>query len=1363
VGRRTAGLVTAAPATQFSVLGEIAAMAAGPDRDKAAVDWIHEQLALCPNDQVTRQRLRNEVARLKVVPLKMFDAVAGRVSRVAAVFDEDPDRPGRPAPPEGMLPVPGSPGWGYRPASGEFAGDVWQSGREGYSEVLGWAPSVPRFLETPSPDGSGATAYYFEIRAGGRTVVASGDELALGEPWKLLPVTGTGAKRVREVLANIVLAEAAKGPIGRALARTGWHRDNDGDRYYVFADGRTSDGREVVLVGKRHRDRLAAAARTVQLPDTGEIAAAIFAVAEHGRGPGLAGLGIGVRALGQSLHRVPGGFIAIGEPNAGKSSLGWHARLVMVARADRADAWPPLPSATFLDTKTIIESAMDYEADMPTLIDDAAITDKSSRAEVGDVVAKLEMVFRALANDAAQRGRMDRTMLPRDPNYVRSPVIATMQGSVADIPVQNSLLRRVVLLPVRRGDIDIAWYREAGNASGLVTPIRALGEHLVITYLSVLGDKAPAYIAAMDAEARKMLAAALEEIMPGWEDNAEGLAGVADIAACALSGLLIACAVCNLSAGIVQHEALPYLVSAIAAQAARMGDSAEAASPGEALGEILRAALLDQRAHVRDHQGEAAPAIPGLADQEQGLEAVGDRSGLTVYRGRGVPLYWLPDVPAIGVRAESLHKLIRASADTRVPAKTPRSLPGYLVAERLAIASDQKDGTGTHQKKIAGTKQRLVYLTADTLAEAAENGDRVTGTTGTTGTAQVNAANSNGTDGTGVTLTGTSQVRDGFAAAPVPPPVAADPSNYAPDVRGTASPGAVPVATSEVPVPVRETCAKCGGSLGRWLIDRGATHHVCCYADGDPEFARVFGGEPSAASAVALALGDERTTVVPAAPVAEAPEVTHRRWVVLGLGDRAYAAGGEVLTLADGTLAGITNAGELAAVALALGAERLYIPREVREALGLPEALGDTDGPRQGVPHIFTESTDPGQWDIWPAEPVGLAGWMAIYRMPSALHQGAAVVFPEWLRNTPALAELAPVDLARALELIHLATTHGGNGSGGVEFYRSPASTFARHLDKAARYSRKGSREAIELPPPYDRTAKHPRNAPTALKPPGSHPVAVAELHEGDVIARLDVRSCFASAAESTDFGIGEAEHVKGGELTKHPGARLVRVPAGATAHPSLLPFAPAASGKARDVLAWMDTHAALWLAECGIPVELIESWIWPTKHRVFESALGRLGEARTRLEADGSVPALAAAAVVKAMPNTFLGGWLASDFNGARRDDDWTARWDWWLSIRVQAEVRKQRNLLPSLLAGPVQVLGEQQVDSVYVAAPTIADILAMPGTGGNPAIADKRGKFKLEAHATVTHDLAAILADRKGTGHARLAAIRATLAEGE
>jgi len=196
-------------------------------------------------------------------------------------------------------------------------------------------------------------------------------------------------------------------------------------------------------------------------------------------------------------------------------------------------------------------------------------------------------------------------------------------------------------------------------------------------------------------------------------------------------------------------------------------------------------------------------------------------------------------------------------------------------------------------------------------------------------------------------------------------------------------------------------------------------------------------------------------------------------------------------------------------------------------------------------------------------------------------------------------------------------------------------------------------------------------------------------------------------------------------------------------AHPSLMPWLPA-EGRRRDAIGWLDTSAAQWLTARGVPLEVLESYTWPEHARVFNSATERLTAARARLKADGSRPALAAAAIVKAMSAVLMGGWLASTFGGERPEGDWLYRPDWWHAIRALAEVRKQRALVHALEAGALLVLGGDHQDSVYVAAESLAALEAAPGSGGLLVRPGVNGKFKVKAHREVTPELAEALAAR-------------------
>jgi hypothetical protein len=1436
-------------------LREAEAVADPAKRQEAAVAATRALLMARP-DEFTRELARAEAKRSGVMPLGMFDAIAREVRTLTL-----PPPVAAARMPDNALEVPGSAGCCYVPYdSPDDPGEVLEARGKDWRRLLPWAPEVPRTLVAPNDEGETLCRYY-EIRAGGDSAVASAEELVTGEIWRRFPVPGTGSKRVREILANIVLAEAQALTPAPALTHTGWHAAEDGKRFYVFADGRASDRREVHLIGAESSLRLAAAP---VVPDPGAVAAAIRAIAEHGRGPALAALGIGARSLGHSLHKVLGGFLFVGPRNSGKSSAAWHGRTMLIARHGRVNAWPPVPSALFTATPARLETDLDFEGDMPSLLDDAALNAQSRAADEARVTAALEQVFRPLANDTAVRPRSSRTLAPQESRYVRSPVMATLQRLPG--AVDPSLKRRALILPVQRGDLDVLWYRDqkAGDVVALVRPLRTLGEHLLIPWLAALGNDAAAYLAARDAEALELLRPALDEAAPGWETSDEGLAGVADLGAAALAGLLIIAAVTpGLDVAEVTPAAVAYLARCVAAQGDIMTDEAGSESAAEAAAEILRAALLDGRAHVRNAQGVPWPAVPGLTEQEQGLEGFGGDD--PIYRGRGVPVYWLEAEGAAGVSSEGLFKLLQAAHDPRIAVKTSIALGPVLVEAGGALPSDQKSSKGTHQKRVGGPRKRLIYLCPDVFFPSASNdvpgdpvhpvhpvqpssdGDNRTGEPATPavapGTAQVGASQAPavamaddggacsesapdvlGTGCTGLPGTADDDSRPAAenhyawpaesvgaavngAQAPAPRRGLEVPASGSPEVpeRVLARAGMLPPAAAPV-VPwlseVRGYLADCRASVAPLNpkyhpTAEGAVKVIGHRADSAAAAAirEAFALEADVAEPPALeadvaevpvssspdvgaeALGidtqalaaEQLAEQLAQAPARSAPVPVGARglaFLVLSAEGRAYGPDGEIVTLAPGWLEGVAHVGDLAALGLGLGARVLWIPRAVRELLGLPADLPAL-GKLEGYPHKFTEAADPAAWDVWPASPVGLSGWLTVYRMPTMLHEGLALAFPEWLPalgDGPQFADLAPADLAEALTLIWRATTAPGNGGvyGGAHFNRSPGATMRRLLGATSRRRRSGQLEASEIPPPYV------RGKGSALgRVPGLHMAPALEVPAGYVLAELDVRSCFLSAAIGTDFGVGEAEHRTrpGSAEARMPGVHLLRAPAAAaTIHPALWPILPPPRRGQAEVSAWVDTIGARLLADRGVPFTVAQSWVWPEPHgrRVFDSVAQRLGEARGALAAREGAPAAIAAAVVKAMYARTFGGNLASDFGGQRDPDDPWYRPDWWLTIRIQAEVRKQRNLLPAIAAG-VLVLGEADIDTVFVAAPSPEALEAMPGTGGRPAIAEGRGKLAIKARAVVTPALAELLAGKAASPRARLLAIREALGDTE
>lgn len=1369
-----------APSWDDRMRDQLAAVARRPpdERIDALAAVVRSLIAEQP-DQLSRAKIRAYVKRARLLPVSDFDQIAREAAQLAAPVAA-PDHSGL----ANAEAVPGAEGYAYRPALGDDQGAIFKHGRNGWVPFMAWAPRCVRVYRTDEG------RRYYEVEARGESVTAAGAELASAEVWERLPVPGTGSRRVRELLNQIVLAEADGAPAVPAVAFTGWQRDDSGALFYVFADGRTyPPDRPVFLAGRPVK--LAPAAAPVPEVEPALIAKSLGLVRAHDRGPCLLGLGVGARSLGQSLHKVLGGYVADGPPNAGKTNVAWHARTLLIARPGRAASWPPLPTATFNDRAAAIEAAVHFERDMPALIDDAALHDKSTRAEVAAVTNTLEQLFRPLANDSPIRERSNIELTLRAARYVNSPIIATTQ----DFPVQDSLRRRVFVIKIRRGDIDIPWYKS--NSASLVGPLRSLGEHYLIPYLAHLGPAGAAqYLQLADAAAAELLAPRLDVELPGWRESGEGLAGVVDVAAAAIAGLLMIGDVIAAVGDQLAVAALDHAVRCLVAQGRELADGAEVASMPEALAELVRAALLDQRAHIRNEQGEAWPSVPGLSPQEQGLERISGAG--TDYRGRGVPLYWLIDDGALGVRGDSLHSLIKRAADPRLPSTSARGLPRELVEAGAALPGRQKSSPYSNQKWVGGANHRLVYLrpsiifpdtdTPEGLGEplepleplgpssAGEIRTQATEAAPASESAQVNTPDAEVTDAAGdVRISQRDQRPSGSSGS---------------EPLGTARNAAE--AAPEVPEQLAEALDWAPGEVGACVNCHAPTRRYgphgrpfCSACEGAPRPTSAVGNQ-AAPEALAptrpprRARADQagppnREQAREAAPSIVAPSPLP--FLVLGDGE-AFGPDGEVVAAPElGELVEVCGTvGELAGLALALGTPRLYVPRLVREALGLPPSIPAGLGDREGAPHPFAEAPADA-WDVRPDQPLGLGAWMNVFRVPRS-GDGAAVAFAEYLPPEGGKSfDLPPAQLAEALTLIWRAGTYSGNGGvyGGAHFHRSGATTFKHLMDASARRSRDGRPEAVVLPPPF--TAKPVKGVPPLGRPQRIY-AARAEVPAGWIVAALDVRKCYASAARSTPIGYGAPRKIRPGEVGKLPGVHLLRVPADQAEIAAGLArwFPLPSSPRVREVGAWLDTAAAAWVIEClGDRVRVDESWVYDDSRRIFDSPIARMIEAGDRLGGDPSPAAQLAAAVVKAGPNRYLGGWLASTFGGKRAADDWHQNQHAALAVASQAEVRKQRNLVPMIGAG-VRVLGGSAIDHVYVAAPSIEALIHAPGTGGRPAIVEVRpsvkgvppieapsgagaGKFRIEQLGEVTPELSAALAEQRASYSARLSAIREAL----
>jgi hypothetical protein len=607
-------------------------------------------------------------------------------------------------------PVEGSPGWQFIPPGpdgtpGAVERLMGRGEDRGMEPVIMSCPLVTERLVT-APESTNRDRRHYTLRWGPDEATVSYADLISGDAWDKFPdAIGTGDKPVRAALANVVMTQGKA--LGRTLAatRTGWHEDADGRRYYLRPDGRTfPPGRPVRLIGAPAKLAEAAAPRG-QATDA-EIRQALADIAAHGRFAGLLGLAAGARSFGQSIRPVLAALGMHGDPNAGKTLAGWHGRsLLLTSQGGRIEGFPPLPTKSFAATKTDLEFAANFEADMPALFEDLALPGNASAIEVREANGKLEALIRPLANQDEIRGRRSRDLMPGPANYVRSIPVITAERMPPTM--MESLYRRAVAARLHTGQVDTLWY--AANSAPLLTPLRAIGDRL-IKRLYDLGDDAAARLGEVGAAAYGVLGSAIGNA--AWLDSTPAMAGVIDGAAAILGGLwLVADVVPGIDGAELAEPVAAYLADALAEQASTMTDRHdESGSLAGVVGLVLTRAMASRRAHVCDAHGRPEPLIPGLVPSEQGVI----RAGLDVWEGSGVALYWLPDHGGIGVRSEALHGLLIESRDPRAAGLTPRGLTAALLREGLSIPSSQKGRAGATY--VFTAKAQLVILRPDVVS-----------------------------------------------------------------------------------------------------------------------------------------------------------------------------------------------------------------------------------------------------------------------------------------------------------------------------------------------------------------------------------------------------------------------------------------------------------------------------------------------------------------------------------------------------------------------------------------------------------------------------------------------------------------------
>lgn len=600
------------------------------------------------------------------------------------------------------LPVIGSGGWRYE--AGEFEGAVWKArrGREvSWELVLDWAPYVSERLVVLGDDGKSAGRYY-TITIGADTLTKSLADLRTADGWNdFSDDSGAASRATREVLINIITDQGKRLPRTPVVTHTGWHQLPGVGLTYVYADGRTYPrGRLVRIIGAPEALRKAAAPLD-RSASRSECQHALQNIASHGWAPMMA-LSVGARSLAHTLRPLAATFVFDAEPNSGKTSAANTARSLLLT--PRPNPWPPVPTKGMSSTVTDIECAVDFEGDMPILLDDIPLTHVSSATEVREMEKKLEFVIRAAGNGTEIKGRRNRDLSAKLGNRVRSiPVIA---AQMLPPTMQESLYRRSVVAYLSRegGEVDWRWYKNGGGES-LSIPLRTIGDQIIADLHAC--DDPCAYLARLESEALQMFAPYVDRALPERSDTMEG---VVSAASAMLSGLGLVAAAAGLHmAELVNIVAAP-LAQSLAKQASRMDEQSTAhGNVAAAVGEVLRKSLFYKRAHIRDAKGVVGPTVPRQNEQDQGVTYKRDGK---CWDGKGPALYWLPQRgPALGVTTRNLNMLLKTSGDPRVNSFADRTLPDALLQAGVIHRNlSQKDRIASHRVRVGTDNLRLLLL-----------------------------------------------------------------------------------------------------------------------------------------------------------------------------------------------------------------------------------------------------------------------------------------------------------------------------------------------------------------------------------------------------------------------------------------------------------------------------------------------------------------------------------------------------------------------------------------------------------------------------------------------------------------------------
>jgi hypothetical protein len=612
----------------------------------------------------------------------------------------------------------GSPDWEYqRKRDGGLRRAA--TSRGGARVYLSKIPEVLAHYVILGPNGEPINERLRLRRTDGREVTIGLDELESRDAWPRLGLPGKH-QATRAAVYDMLKDWAAALDPTLALQSTGLHRI-DGAWWFAHPSGALlgPDGAkppQLELLGIP--EVLARAAVPI---GSGDPERALCTAARLGDAV-LAVVAASVRSLISTLAPPSTSLFLEAAPFEGKTLLACAGR-ALVAGDLSSPPWPV--TVTFEDAAGGAELKVGYEHDLPVVLDDFVYNPDAGAGKRASNLELLDRIVRANEHGGAIRERMNgREQTLRAARTVRSLPVVT--GERWPQSAAASLIRRLLIVPVS-GAVPRDALRDNRQ---LAADLRALGEQVIRL---VVNDPA--------------IAGRLAEVERGLREQLARRGIVPEVFAMSVARVLGGALLAAQAVRVDPRELLEQLQGAFRRWAPEQLETFTARLDrtndlGAAVGELLRAALLERKAHVRDGDGLEVPCVPGWESQHHGLRRIG-REDDERWQGDGVPVYWIKREHAFGIAGPDLHKL----------ADNHPTLGGYLaraLVEALGRAgalrkTRQKTGQWSWQRKIGGQKRRLILVRAELLEVDRKRGNLLTtvkqsGTSGTSGTSQVRAS-----------------------------------------------------------------------------------------------------------------------------------------------------------------------------------------------------------------------------------------------------------------------------------------------------------------------------------------------------------------------------------------------------------------------------------------------------------------------------------------------------------------------------------------------------------------------------------------------------------------------------------------------